>query len=271
VFLPRDMSRRKHACPGQTGSPGPDPAAGGVRNQAPGTHTLQMTVLTPKAPAYTRPPMEAGSETRTLDASEALLDGLRSAGATYNAALDRLHALLLRGAHHELRRRSAVRGGMPREEIDDLAHHAAHDAMTAILAKLDSFRGESRFTTWVYKFVILEAGVKARRRAWRDREITLDDEGWRTIGDSGQTPERSAETGDLLRKISEAVGSELTPRQRQVFTALAVNEVPIDVLAERLDTTRGALYKTLHDARRKLRVALADAGYALGDDQGGGR
>lgn len=160
---------------------------------------------------------------------------------------------------------------MPRDEIDDLAHHAAHDAMTSILAKPDSFRGESRFTTWAYKFVILEAGVKARRRAWRDREVTLDDEGWRTIGDSGQAPERSAETSELLDRISSAIGTELTPRQREVFTALAVNEVPIDVLAERMDTTHGALYKTLHDARRKLRVALADAGYQLGDDKGGER
>lgn len=215
--------------------------------------------------------MEAGSETRTPDASAALLDGLRSAGAAYDAALDRLHALLLRGAHHELRHRDASRSGMTRDEIDDLAHHAAHDAMTSILAKLDSFRGESRFTTWAYKFVILEAGVKARRRAWRDREVTLDDEGWRTIGDSGQTPERSAETSELLDRISSAIGTELTPRQREVFTALAVNEVPIDVLAERMDTTRGALYKALHDARCKLRVALADAGYQLGDDKGGER
>lgn len=230
-----------------------------------------MTVLMPTAPAYTPLPMEAGPEPRTVDASQALLDGLQSDGAAYHAALDQLHALLLRGAHHELRRRSALLSGLPREEIEDLAHHATHDAMTAILAKLDTFRGESRFTTWAYKFVILEAGVKARRRAWHDREVNLDDEGWRTIGDAGQTPERSAETGELLRAISGAVETELTPRQREVFTALAVNEIPIDVLAERLETTRGALYKTLHDARRKLRVALAASGYQLGDGQGGER
>ncbi|MDF2776067.1 MAG: sigma-70 family polymerase sigma factor, partial [Geminicoccaceae bacterium] len=73
------------------------------------------------------------------------------------------------------------------------------------------------------------------------------------------------EDAELLRAIVEAIGTTLTPHQREVFSALALNGVPIDVLAERLNTTRGALYKTLHDARRKLRAALADAGHDLHD------
>jgi RNA polymerase sigma-70 factor, ECF subfamily len=74
----------------------------------------------------------------------------------------------------------------------------------------------------------------------------------------------------LLRAIGHAAETALTPHQREVFAALALNGVPIDVLAERLTSTRGALYKTLHDARQKLRAALADAGYSLHDHRGGG-
>jgi RNA polymerase sigma-70 factor (ECF subfamily) len=201
----------------------------------------------------------------TTRPSEPLLDALRQTGPVRNAALGELHALLLRGAHHELRRRSEALARVSHGEIDDLAHQAADDAMAAILAKLDSFRGESRFTTWAYKFVLLEAGVKARRRAWHGREITLEDESWRHIADTAPSVQQTVEDSDLLRAIVEAIGSTLTPHQREVFSALALNGVPIDVLAERLNTTRGALYKTLHDARRKLRATLADAGYDLHD------
>ena len=197
--------------------------------------------------------------------SEPLLDALRQTGPLRDAALAELHALLLRGAHHELRRRPDALAKLSPGEIDDLAHQATDDAMTAILAKLDTFRGESRFTTWAYKFVLLEAGVKARRRAWQAREVTLEDESWRHFADSAPSAQQTVEKSELLRAIVAAIGSTLTPHQREVFSALALNGVPIDVLAERLNTSRGALYKTLHDARRKLRASLADAGYDLHD------
>jgi RNA polymerase sigma-70 factor (ECF subfamily) len=191
--------------------------------------------------------------------SEPLVEALRGTGPGRDAALAELHALLLRGAHHELRRR-----GCAPADREDLAHQAADDALTAILGKLDRFRGESRFTTWAYKFVLLEAGVKARRRAWHGREVNLADESWRRLADPAPTAHETVEGGELLRAIVAAVERELTPHQREVFTALALNGVPIDVLAERLTSTRGALYKTLHDARRKLRAALAEAGYDTG-------
>lgn len=197
--------------------------------------------------------------------SEPLLDALRRPGPGRNAALAELHGLLLRGAHHELRRRPEVLARLPPGELDDLAHQAADDAMAAILAKLDTFRGESRFTTWAYKFVLLEAGVQARRRAWQGREVALEDESWRHLADRGPSAQQTVEHADLLRAIVDAIGSALTPHQREVFSALALNGVPIDVLAERLATTRGALYKTLHDARRKLRATLAAAGYDTSD------
>jgi RNA polymerase sigma-70 factor, ECF subfamily len=167
--------------------------------------------------------------------------------AVRDAALADLHALLLRAARFELHRRQ-----VPRAELDDMAAQAAADAMVALLAKLDSFRGASRFTTWAYKFALLEAGVKARRRAWRDREVPLDD----TVTDRGPPAQQVLEDAETLRAVREAMDTTLTPHQRQVFVALALNGVPIDVLAERLGSTRGALYKTLHDARRKLRAAI---------------
>ena len=160
-----------------------------------------------------------------------------------------LHALLLRAARFELHRRR----GLPYAEAEELAMQAADDAMVAVLAKLDTFRGESSFTTWVYKFAILEAGVKARRRAWQDREVPLDDT---PHADATPSPHQQVEDAELLRAVRDAMRTELTDHQRRVFTALALNGVPIDVLAERLGTTRGALYKTLHDARRKLRATI---------------
>jgi RNA polymerase sigma-70 factor, ECF subfamily len=204
-------------------------------------------------------------QTTRTDESAALLDALQRGGPAADAAVAELHALLLRGAHHELRRHHESLGDVPRAELDDLATQAADDATAAILAKLHTFRGASRFTTWAYKFVLLEAGVRARRRAWQDHEVTIDDESWRHLADSAPGAQRSAEDAELLRAIAVAIGTVLTPHQRRVLTALALDGVPIDVLADRLSSTRGALYKTLHDARRKLRAELADAGHELDD------
>jgi RNA polymerase sigma-70 factor (ECF subfamily) len=183
-------------------------------------------------------------------------------------AIARLHELLLRAARFEVSRRrdslSLVRG----EEVDDLATQAATDALVAVLAKLDDFRGASRFTTWVYKFALLEAGVRVRRRAWQDREVVLDAEAWSGFAGAGEQPDVAAERSELLAAIGECIAGELTPHQRQVLVALAIDGVPIDVLAERLSTTRGALYKTLHDARRRLRALLAERGLSPSSPSG---
>jgi RNA polymerase sigma-70 factor (ECF subfamily) len=165
-------------------------------------------------------------------------------------------------ARHASRSAAAARHCFVRgEELDDLAVQAADDALVAVLAKLDDYRGASRFTTWAYKFALLEAGVRLRRRAWQGREVVLEPESWPQFADHGPSAQHTAEGAELLRELQRAVREALTPHQRDVFVALALNEVPIDVLAERLDTTRGALYKTLHDARTKLRRELAESGY----------
>src|SRR5688572_5909521 len=206
------------------------------KNRMPGDANTPMSAL-----ATDPRPAMAGE-------SEAWLRRLGGPAAERDAAVAELHALLLRAARHELGRRSVEPG-----ERADLACQAADDALVAVLAKLDTFRGASRFTTWAYKFALLEAGVKARRRAWHGREVALSDSEWLVPRDTGPTAHEVVEGGELLHAIGDAVQTALTPHQREVFCALALNGVPIDVLAERLSTTRGALYKTLHDARRKLR------------------
>ncbi len=195
--------------------------------------------------------------------SRAWLRDLSSEGPSREEATARLHELLLRASRFEVNRR---RAGMPHlrgDDFDDLAHQAASDALMAILAKLDDFRGDSRFTTWAYKFALLEAAVKLRRRAWQGRELPMEPEHWSVMADSGLSPASDAEQRALLTQIQKTIKAELSPHQREVLLAVAVNGVPIDVMAERLNTTRGALYKTVHDARKKLRTGLEDAGFEL--------
>jgi RNA polymerase sigma-70 factor (ECF subfamily) len=199
--------------------------------------------------------------TATLSATLSV-DDLRPGAPGRDHAITRLHELLLRAARFELSRRRAALSHVRGEELDDLATQAADDALMAVLAKLDDYRGASRFTTWAYKFALLEAGVRLRRRAWQGREVVLDPESWPGFADAGESAQQQVEHGELVVALRRAIEDALTPHQRQVFVALALTGVPIDVLAERLGTTRGALYKTLHDARRKLRAELAAAGLA---------
>ena len=165
------------------------------------------------------------------DESSAWLRDLRAAGNVREEAVERLHALL------------------------------------AVLARLDDYRGLSRFTTWAYKFALYQASVKVRRRSWQGREIPVEDEAWSLFASAGSLPEDELERSELLGAIRDGIRTALTPHQRSVLVALALNDVPIDVLAERLQTTRGALYKSLHDARRSLRRHLAAAGLAVGEQK----
>src|SRR5581483_1308447 len=141
-----------------------------------------------------------------------------------------------------------------------LAQESADEAVTAVLAKLDSFRGESRFTTWAYKFALLEAAVRARRRMWRGREVPTEPADMGLVADRLGSPHDDAERRELLGAIADAIRDELSERQRTVLVAITLQDVPIDVLAERMGSSRGAIYKTLHDARAKLRRALAAGG-----------
>jgi RNA polymerase sigma-70 factor (ECF subfamily) len=210
------------------------------------------------------PPAGEATATAPLDgASRQWLDQLRNEGAEHDEAVARLHALLLRAARFEVARRRPTLPHLRGNDLDDIALQAADDALMSVLARLDDFRGLSRFTTWAYKFALLEAAVKLRKRAWQGRELPLEPESWSLFSSAGLEPDIEAEQSELLKTLQTAINHVLTPHQRRVLVALALNGVPIDVLAERLNTTRGALYKTLHDARRKLRRHLEECGLSL--------
>lgn len=142
---------------------------------------------------------------------------------------------------------------------DEIVLAAADQATVAVLSRLDSFEGRSRFTTWAYKFAILHAAAEVRRTAWRSREIDL-----LSVPEPVSdviTPEDFVEARSMTEAMRRAITYSLTAHQQRVILALVLDGVPIDVLAERLHTNRNALYKTLHDARRRLREDLIAQGY----------
>ena len=186
---------------------------------------------------------------------------LAGTGPEREAALERLHELLVRIARGEVGRRGP-RLRITGPELDDLAYQAAADALLAITGKIGQFRGESRFTTWAYKFVIFEVSAKIGRHFWRHPAVPLDAEDWDRLPDRfGFDPAQQAECRDLLTALRRAVNEELTPRQRDVFVAIVLNDVPLDALVLQLASSRNAIYKMLFDARRKLRAALDANGY----------
>jgi RNA polymerase sigma-70 factor (ECF subfamily) len=186
------------------------------------------------------------------------LTPLASSGAAHDRAVGELHRLLLRASTFEVRRRSAALGLAASSELEDIANQAADDALLAVMSRLDRFERRSRFTTWAYKFAIHSAGVAVRRHAWRDRELSSSsDESLEHLTRLADDPGEAAQMRELLARIATAI-TRLTAHQRDVLLALAVDGVPIDVLADRLSSNRNALYKTLHDARTRLRGLLDD-------------
>jgi RNA polymerase sigma-70 factor, ECF subfamily len=193
--------------------------------------------------------------------SRAWVEALDSVGVRRDEAIRRLHALLLREARFEVRRRAAPLDHPSGGDLDDLAVQAADDAVVAILAKLDHFRGDSLFTTWARRFAQREAPAKIRRRLGRGRELPIefDFERTRMWAASNESPHERCVARESARTLALLIAEKLTAHQRRVLIALAVDGVATEELARRLDTTSGALYKTLHDARRKLKASLVDA------------
>jgi RNA polymerase sigma-70 factor (ECF subfamily) len=201
-------------------------------------------------------PRQAGG---TPPPGEDWIAELTSAGPMREDALRRLHELLLRGARFQVSRMSALRAMVGAAQVDDIITLAADEAMVAVLGKLTTFEGRSRFTTWAYKFAVLQAAVELRRHAWSRREVPLETAP--PLIEPRPSPDQYVEGAELAAAVREAIDRVLTPHQRRIALALIVDEVPIDVLAERLGTNRNALYKTLHDARSRLRAHLALEGY----------
>ena len=198
---------------------------------------------------------------RLDEVSQAWLTGLQSVGRAHEECISDLHALLLRVARHEVSRRAgSLRLHGP--EIEDIAQQAADDALMAIRTKVSGFRGDSRFTTWAYRFVMLEVSSKMGRHFWREHRARLDDDAWERMPDADQdSPHQSTEHRELFAALRRAIEEDLTELQRRVFVAIALNEVPMDAFARELGASRNAVYKVLFDARRKLRVSLQAAGY----------
>lgn len=203
--------------------------------------------------------ISASADDQAADGDDTWWTHLGDDGPRGDLALERLHQLLVRASRHQVWRLRHLLNGTDADEIDDLAQQAADDAMVAVLRKLPTFEGRSRFTTWAYKFAVLQAGVAVRGRAWRDREVPLPDAV--VLADAGPSPAQMSEAAQLARAVRDAIATDLTPYQRRVIVALVVEGVPIDVLAERLGSSRNALYKALHDARQRLRQALVASGH----------
>ena len=217
----------------------------------------------PAIDILTEPRAETGHRrARRLDPeSQAWLDGLRSAGARRDDTIRRLHALFVREARFEVGRRMPPLTHPSGGDLDDLAVQAADDAVVAILAKLDDFRGDSRFTTWARRFAQLEVPAKIRRRRGRGGELPMELDFEHACMWTGRrdSPHEVCVARESSRTLTRLITHELTAHQREVLIALAIDGVATKDLASRLETTPGALYKTLYDARRKLEVNLAAA------------
>lgn len=222
-----------------------------------------VVIATPERPAST---LSKRDMRKAIDArSQAWIDRLTHGSDDFEAGIAELHSLLLKGARAEISRWRAVLPHLRGEDYDDLALQSADDALVTVLRKLDEFRGECRFTTWAYRFVMLEAAARVRSRAWQRREIPSEPESWSVARAGASTAQERIEMKELLAALKVAVATDLSAQQREVFVAIALDDVSINVLATRMGRSRGAIYKTMHDARKKLRAALAARGIAVSD------
>lgn len=192
------------------------------------------------------------------------LHALRSQGATQEEALQDLRDYLLRAALVYLSRHRSDLAHFHREELQHLAEDWAQEALLAVMDKLHTFRGQSKFTTWTYRIVINLAASGLRRRRWRalsldalpeEEELPL----LSMIGDTrAQDPERAAQQKEIWAIIQRIVDEELTDRQRTALTALLFHGMPMDEVAKRLGTNKNNVYKIMHDARKKLKKRLIE-------------
>jgi RNA polymerase sigma-70 factor (ECF subfamily) len=202
--------------------------------------------------------------------NEAWLRDLAGGGEAQAAAIADLRALLRRGALYTLGRAEVHGTDLAPGQAQAIAEECAQDALLAILGRLGDFRAESKFTTWAYKFAVNIALTAARRERWK--AVSLDDlldeteaEGGAPLPDPAASPEQTSQQAEVWSLVRRVMDEALTPRQRQVLRALVFEEVPLDEIARHLGSNRNAVYKLVHDARRKLKAGLEARGYPLGD------
>ena len=210
------------------------------------------------------------SSTRT---NQEWLHDLNASGALQEAAIADLRDLLLRAALYFFSRNLGDFQGLNGDEITQRAEDCAQDALIAVMNHLSDFRGDSKFTTWAYKFAINIAMMSARRERWKG--VSLDElasSDKRYFSESilqdksdGVAPEQSAMQGEVRRIIQDVIKHDLTDRQRHVVSMMIFNEVPMDEVVRHLGTNRNAVYKMLHDARRKIKNSLQARGFEVGE------
>jgi RNA polymerase sigma-70 factor (ECF subfamily) len=195
---------------------------------------------------------------------------LRSNGLERDAAINDLRQYLLRAVLYFFSQNPGDLRGLAREEIEQVAQDLAQDALLTILNHLDDFRGESKFTTWAYRFAINMSLVEARRQRWKNLSLEnmlaraeLPD--FQFEDEDAPDPGRSAEQQEIWETVRDVIDHELTERQRSVLMAIAFEDVPVDVVAEQLHMKRNAIYKMIHDARAKLKKRLEDRGFEVGE------
>jgi RNA polymerase sigma-70 factor (ECF subfamily) len=200
----------------------------------------------------------------TVDAESRLwVEQLRPEDPRREEAVGRLRGVLARVASDELSRRRVQLGSIADREYGELAQQAADGALMNVVRRLDDFRGRSRFTTWAFKFVISEVDVKVAQHAWLRHPPSRNELDWDELPDwLAPRPGDRVEQREQLEVLSAAIG-ELSDRLREVFVAIALNDVSIDVLALQFDSDRNATYKSLFDARRTLGRRLAAAGHGV--------
>jgi RNA polymerase sigma-70 factor, ECF subfamily len=205
--------------------------------------------------------------------NEEWLHDLNANGALQEAAIADLRDLLLRAALYFFSRNLGDFQGLNRDEITQRAEDCAQDALIAVLDHLSDFRGDSKFSTWAYKFAINIALMSARRERWKGvslDEIASSNESnffeWIMQDKSdGIAPEQSAMQGEIRSVLREVIEHDLTEKQRRVLFMMVFHELPMDEVVRHLDTNRNAVYKMLHDARRKLKSGLQARGFEIGE------
>ncbi len=195
------------------------------------------------------------------------ISALSSSGEARETALADLREILVSG----LRRGLSAWLDPFSPQLEALAAETSQEALLRILQRLDTFEGRSRFTTWAYKVAIRIALTELRRKQWQD--VSLDqmlesgaEEGREaSVADPQAGPEASVEQRDMLVQIGRILREELTERQFAVMRAVAMRGIPMEALAQKMGIERNALYKVMHDARRKLKRRLAREGLELAD------
>jgi len=205
--------------------------------------------------------------------NEEWLHDLRESGAAQESALADLRELLLRAALYFFSRNLGDFGGLNRDEILQRAEDCAQEALITLMQHLQDFRGDSKFTTWAYKFSINIALMTARHERWKGvslDELSFSQEGAffeRVMQDksNGIAPDRSALQNEVREIVQDVIEHDLTDKQRRVILMMVFNDVPMDEVVHLLDTNRNAIYKMLHDARRKLKSSLQVRGFEVGE------